>query len=552
METYLQYRRIGSTLRKQLDSTDKNARALPCLSRQRTRVVNGRTVLIVEFDGPDDPMNPRNWTFSKRLRATLMVASIGNLVAVASSIDSTVVPQAARNLRVSEVTESFGAIGSFLLGFGPGAIIAGPVSEVLGRNQIYLPALTLLCLFIMASGLSPNIGGQIVFRFIACVVGSAPSVCAGGTVSDLWSPMEKTYIFPLFSLFGFGGVALGPAMGAWIADSPVLHSWRWAEWVTLMLAGVNLLLTFLVQPETYAPVLLSWKAKHLRKITGDERYYAAHEIERISLCTRLELALRRPFTLAVHEPIILLISLYLSVVYIIVFTFLSGFDFVFRQTYNISQGLSNTIFLGILVGVWLTCPFLPWIYKQTVKAQREAESNGHTQFDPELRLLYAMLGAPVMPISLLWMAWTSYPSISIWSPILASAAFGFAANMIFITSYLYLIDAYETYAASALVFSTLSRYLCAGSMAVVAIPFYKNVGHHWTVTILAGFSLLLAPIPFVFYRYGHIIRRKSRFAVTTKDSVEETENDPSPDGSSSSSCPTPVLDEKDNPRPETR
>lgn len=498
-------------------------------------------------------MNPRNWTFSKRLRATLVVSLIGCLVAVASSIDSTVVPQAARNLGVSEVTESFGSIGSFLLGFGPGAIIAGPVSEVLGRNQIYLPALTLLCLFIMASGLSPNIGSQITFRFIACVVGSAPSVCAGGTVSDLWTPMEKTYMFPFFSLFGFGGVALGPVMGAWIADSPVLHSWRWAEWVTLISAGTVLFLTFLIQPETYTPVLLSWKARQLRKITGDERYYAAHEIERISLWTRLKLALRRPFTLAVHEPIILLMSLYLSVVYIILFTFLSGYDFVFRQTYNISQGLSNTIFIGILIGVWLTCPFIPWIYTRTIRAQHEAESNGQKQFDPELRLLYAMLGAPVMPISLFWMAWTSYPTISIWSPIVASVFFGFAANMIFITSYLYLIDAYEIYAASALVFSTLSRYLCAGSMAVVAIPFYENVGHHWTVTILACFSLLLAPIPYVFYRYGHIIRRKSRFAVTSKDLFEEAENAISAEESASSSCNTPTTHEKEEDlRSETR
>lgn len=115
------------------------------------------------------------------------------------------------------------------------------------------------------------------------------------------------------------------------------------------------------------------------------------------------------------------------------------------------------------------------------------------------------------------MAWTSYPTISIWSPIVASVLFGYAAEMVFITSYMYLIDAYETYAASALVFSTLSRYCFAAPMVVAAIPFYENVGHHWTVTILACFSLLLAPIPFVFYKYGHVIRRKSRFAVTSKD-----------------------------------
>lgn len=234
METYLQYRRIGRALRKQLDTDAEAVRYLPYLARQETRHVEGRAVFVVDWDGPEDPLNPRNWPFAKRLGVMLVVCLIGGLISVASSLDGAVVPQAAKDLGVSEVTESFGAIGSFLLGFGPGCLVTGPFSEVLGRNQIYIPTLALFCIFIMASGLAPNIGSQIVFRFLACFVGSAPSVCVGGSISDMFTPMEKTYIFPLFSLFGFGGAALGPIMGAWIAESHVLHSWRWAEWVTLV------------------------------------------------------------------------------------------------------------------------------------------------------------------------------------------------------------------------------------------------------------------------------------------------------------------------------
>ncbi|KIW22634.1 uncharacterized protein PV07_10913 [Cladophialophora immunda] len=520
METYLQYRRIGQALKKQLESDVDAVRSLPCLSRQETRIVNGRTVLVVEWDGPDDPLHPRNWPFSERFRATVVVCSIGCLVGAAASLDGAVIPQAAKDLGVSEVTESFGAISSFLIGFGPGALISGPFSEVLGRNQVYLPSLALLCVFIMASALAPDIGSQIVFRFLASVVGAAPSVCAGGSMADMFTALEKTFMFPFFSIFGFGGAALGPVMAAYIPESPVLHSWRWAEWVTLMFAGVVLFTTFLFQPETYPPVLLSWKARQLRKITGDDRYYAEHEIERTSLLTRLSTALQRPFILALHEPIILLVSFYLCLVYIILFTFLNGYDFIFRQTYGISQGLTNTIFVGIFVGVCAAFGCVPWIYQRTVKAQRKAEAAGETQFDPEIRLWYAILGAPAMPISLFWMAWTSYPSISIWSSIAASALFGYAGVMAFITTYMYLIDTYETYAASALVFATLSRYFCSGGMVVAATPFYRNVGHHWTLTILGCVSLLLTPIPYVFYRYGHIIRRKSHFAVTHKNDLD--------------------------------
>jgi hypothetical protein len=196
MESYLQYCRIGRTLEAQLCADSRTVGSLPCLARQHTRIVNGRPVLLVHWDGPDDPVNPRNWPFSRRLKAILVVCAIGGLQAVASSIDAAVLPQAAHSLGVSQVTESFGAIGSFLLGFGPGALVAGPFSEVLGRNHVYLPGLSLFCLFIMGSALAPDIGSQIVLRFCASVVGAAPSVCVGGSIADMFSPMEKTYMFP--------------------------------------------------------------------------------------------------------------------------------------------------------------------------------------------------------------------------------------------------------------------------------------------------------------------------------------------------------------------
>jgi hypothetical protein len=50
-------------------------------------------------------------------------------------------------------------------------------------------------------------------------------------------------------------------------------------------------------------------------------------------------------------------------------------------------------------------------------------------------------------------------------------------------------------------------------MTVVGIPFYKNMGVHWTLTILGGISALLVPVPYVFYKYGHRIRAKSKYAV---------------------------------------
>lgn len=52
---------------------------------------------------------------------------------------------------------------------------------------------------IMASSLSPNIGFQLTFRFLAGFFGSAPLTCGGASIGDLWSPVERIYTFPVFA-----------------------------------------------------------------------------------------------------------------------------------------------------------------------------------------------------------------------------------------------------------------------------------------------------------------------------------------------------------------
>lgn len=80
------------------------------------------------------------------------------------------------------------------------------------------------------------------------------------------------------------------------------------------------------------------------------------------------------------------------------------------------------------------------------------------------------------------------------------------------TCYQYIIDSYELYAASALASVTMIRYIVAGVMIEVSIPLYKNMGVAHTLNILGALSALLVPIPYVFYKYGPVIRAKSKYA----------------------------------------
>lgn len=480
---------------------------------RRTHEGKGEQVFVVGWEGPGDPLCPRNWTTARRVGCTLQISLIAAGVGAASGIDATALPQAARALGVGEVAESL-ATGMYLVGMGAGALVAGPFSETFGRNAVYTGSMAVFMVWVMASGLAPSFGAQIAFRFLAGCSASTPLVCSGGSVSDMFNSVEKTWAFPMYAIAAFGGPMLGAVMGAYIGPSTAV-SWRWTEWTMLILSGVIVALVFLLMPETYAPLLLRWKAKHLRRVTGDDRYRSEHEIVEATLFSRLKVSMTRPF-LMFTEPIILAMTLYLSVVYVVLFTFLVGWPYIFQDTYGISQGLGNIIFVSMAVGLQFNFLLVPVVYRMTIKQIKLAESRGEgEQFSPEVRLWYAMLGPAVsIPISLFWMGWTASPHVSIWSPILAAGLFGFGVTGVFICAYMYVIDSYEMYSASALTFTALVRYVVAGGMTVVGIPFYTNMGVHYTLTILACISCVLVVVPYALYKWGYLLRKRSKYAVS--------------------------------------
>lgn len=172
----------------------------------------------------------------------------------------------------------------------------------------------------------------------------------------------------------------------------------------MIFSGLVLALVLAFSPETYAPVLLKWKAKHLREITGDQRYRAEIEVKDTTFFQSMRTALYRPFLLTVTEPIIVLIALYLTVVYIILFTFLDGYVYIFQMPYNLDDGLLGCCFLGIVVGLFCASALTPLIYKWAKKELAKREEEGIHHLAPEFRLWYTMLGGSfAIPISLFWM-----------------------------------------------------------------------------------------------------------------------------------------------------
>jgi DHA1 family multidrug resistance protein-like MFS transporter len=97
--------------------------------------------------------------------------------------------------------------------------------------------------------------------------------------------------------------------------------WRWVFWVMMIIAGSCTLLGLFFLPETFAPVLLTRKAKRLRKANPEKNKELYAESERVSWSPSavLERTLFRPFKMLFVEPILLLSTIYLSVAYGVIY-----------------------------------------------------------------------------------------------------------------------------------------------------------------------------------------------------------------------------------------
>jgi hypothetical protein len=108
-------------------------------------------------------------------------------------------------------------------------------------------------------------------------------------------------------------------------------------------------------PETFSPILLSWKAQVLRKATGNDMYRSKHDVEAIALYRRLHRSVKLPVKLLYTESIISLFSLYMTVVYTVLFGFLPGYDFIYgiNGIYGLDQAHTGLCFIGVNVGFLL-------------------------------------------------------------------------------------------------------------------------------------------------------------------------------------------------------
>jgi hypothetical protein len=77
----------------------------------------------------------------------------------------------------------------------------------------------------------------------------------------------------------------------------------------------------------------------------------------------------------------------------------------------------------------------------------------------------------------------------------------------------YLVDAFTIHAASAIAANTVLRSLVGAFLPLAGPAMYAKLGLGWGNSLLAFIALALAPISWIFFKYGERIRKSPRFQV---------------------------------------
>ncbi|KAM0426498.1 hypothetical protein ACHAPT_008189 [Fusarium lateritium] len=464
--------------------------------------------ILIRSEGDDDPLNPLNWPVLARAKNMAILCFLVFTQAWAGAAESMGNSAISKDFGVSKVAENL-ATAVYLFGVGTGALFAGPISESVGRNPTYLVATFCYLCFVLGSALTPTFGGQVACRYFVGLSASATLTINGASVNDQFRPVKRALVFPLVAWANVAAPVIAPIASGWIVANPNL-GWRWTEWVTLIISGTAFLVALLFMPETYLPLLLDWKAKELCRITGDKRYTSEYA-QSASFWKGLRKTLPLPAVFFRTEPVIIVLGLYLILLYMLLFTFLSGFDYIFKETYNLSTGLQGSCFASIALGATAFALCTPALYEW---ARQHTEHVRGAPLKPEFRLWPAIVTTPLLPISLFWLGWSNYPDIPIWSGLGACFVFGIVLTSIYVSSYEYITDSYGDHSAIALASITMSRYLIAGGMVMAARPMYEGIGVHWTMTLLGCIAAILTPAPYLFWRHGAKLRKRSPYATT--------------------------------------
>ncbi|RPD55901.1 MFS polyamine transporter [Lentinus tigrinus ALCF2SS1-6] len=498
-----------------MEKNDRSGESGPEKVAPKDDDAQDENVIVVGWDSPDDPENPRNWTLKRKWAAALTVSAFTFISPVASSMVAPAAGQIARDFRITNDFTINLTISIFVLAYAFGPLVLGPLCEIFGRVPILRGCNLFFTAWNLGCGFAQNEKQLIAFRFLSGLGGSAPLAAGGAVLGDMFAPEERGKSLALYSLAPLLGPTVGPIAGGWIAER---STWRWVFWSTSIVAGAVQAVGFFTLRESFAPVLLERKAKKIRaKLDEESGGSNVKEVRTIYQKTAKRnyghfffVSICRPFVLWAQEPIVQLLGVYLAFIYGIIYLVLTTIPEIYTNVYHETPGFVGLHYISLGLGLWvfsqINSRMLDVVYRKLM-----ARNGGAGE--PEYRLPTTFPGTILFPIGLLIAGWGAQEHTHWIVPDIGFFFVGAGMVLTFQGMQIYVIDAFSIYAASALAAVSFLRSIAGFGFPLFAPAMYNALGYGVGNTILAAVAFVIGvPAVLGFYKYGKKIRSMSRHA----------------------------------------
>ncbi|GAA95213.1 uncharacterized protein L969DRAFT_15311 [Mixia osmundae IAM 14324] len=455
----------------------------------------------VDWDGPTDPANPLNFSKARKWTISLIGILFCGVVSLSTSGYAIIQDSIQEKLGASREVVILG-VTLFTFTFGSAPLLLAPLSEVYGRKPIYIASALIFTIFFVPQALAQNIGTILVSRFIAGIGGSTAVALVGGTLSDLWRAHERGLPMSLFALSAFAFTGLGPVALGYPA---MILGFRWVNWIMFAASACFSVFVIFANQETRASVLLSRKAKRLRAETGDDRYQCLADADKESFRIMMSVSLTRPLRLLFTEPILAALALWISMAWGTLYLLLEGIPIVFGQVYGFNLGEQGLVFSTQIVGSLLGVGLDVWSNRKYL--------HNVARKGPEARLYIALVAAVCFPLGYWLYTWLSWSSVHWIAPSIGLTIAYIGLFGTYLAVFNYLSDAYTLYASSALAVMSFCRNVTGAVFPLFASQMYDALGIHGAGSLLAAVATLLGVIPFLIFKYGALLRSRSKVSV---------------------------------------
>jgi len=193
---------------------------------------------------------------------------------------------------------------------------------------------------------------------------------------------------------------------------------------------------------------------------------------------------------------------------------LGDFSNLWVQRYHESRGISGlnyvSLGLGPIVGAQISALVNDRIYRDLKKKNNDIGQ-------PEFRLPLMFVGSILVPIGLFWYGWSAQAHAHWILPNLGIFIYSCGGIFGFQCIQTYLVDAYTTYAASAMAAVALGRCILAFVFPLLVKQLYDTLDYGWGTSLLAFLAIALGvPFPILLWYRGASLRAKSPYAATTE------------------------------------